>query len=157
MKPEILFEKLIRTNLRSLRFVLLFPVVVSLAACQARSIAYRGTCAQQTQQFADYVYSVVMDELTPAIEDGFRSESTADVIEQIEKLDAKVSKLNTPECNPRTQGVKDALRIYLLETRSYFSVVAGRAVYGEGPVQAQRSKMYEAGLAFEAAFIDMRK
>lgn len=128
-----------------------------LAACNARSIAYKGTCAQQTQQFLDYIYSLVTDELTPAIEDGFYVGPSADVMNKLQELDTRVSELDTPECNPGTQAVIEALRVYMLETRDYFSTVAGRAVYGEGPVQAQRSKMYEAGLAFEKAFADVRK
>jgi hypothetical protein len=128
-----------------------------LVACGARVIEYKGTCAQQTQQFSDYLHSLVIDELTPVIEDGIHSGSTAEVIKRIEELDTRISELNTPECNPRTQAVKDALRLYMLETRNYFATVAGRAVYGEGPVQGQLSKMQEAGLAFEKAFVDLRK
>ena len=132
-------------------------MILLLVACDARSIAYKGTCAQQTQQFMDYIHSLVIDELTPVIEDGFKSGSTADAIKSIEDLDARVSELNTPECNTRTQAVKEALRQYMLEARNYFSTVAGRAVYGEGPVQGQLSKMVEAGLAFEIAFEDVRR
>ncbi len=128
-----------------------------LVACGARIIEYKGTCAQQTQQFMDYIHSLVIDELNPVIDDGFSSGPTADVMKRIEELDARISELNTPECNTRTQAVKDALRLYLLETRNYFTTVAGRAVYGEGPVQAQLSKMYEAGSAFEIALEDLRK
>lgn len=128
-----------------------------LVACGARIIEYEGTCAQQTQQFLDYIHSLVIDELTPVIDGGFHSGPTADVIKRIEELDARISELNIPECNTGTQTVKDALRLYMLEARNYFSVVAGRAVYGEGPVQAQLSKMYEAGWAFEMAFEDLRK
>gem|GEM_PF-5541274 len=105
----------------------------------------------------DYIHSLAMDELTPVIADGFNSGQTADVIKKLEELDARVSELNTPECNTRTQAVKEALRLYMLETRNYFSTVAGRAVYGEGPVQGQLSKMAEAGLAFEKAFEDLQK
>lgn len=128
-----------------------------LVACGARIIEYKGTCAQQTQQFMDYIHSLVIDELNPVIADGFSSGPTADVMKRIEELDARISELNTPECNTRTQAVKDALRLYMLETRNYFTTVAGRAVYGEGPVQAQLSKMYEAGSAFEIALEDLRK
>lgn len=128
-----------------------------LVACGARIIEYKGTCAQQTQQFMDYIHSLVIDELNPVIDDGFSSGPTADVMKRIEELDARISELNTPECNTRTQAVKDALRLYMLETRNYFTTVAGRAVYGEGPVQAQLSKMYEAGSAFEIALEDLRK
>ena len=128
-----------------------------LVACDARSLEYRGTCAAQTQQFMDYIHSLVVDELTPAIEDGFHSGRTADVIKRIEELNTRVSEVNTPECNTRTQAVKDALLQYIVETRKYFTIVAGRAVYGEGPVQGQHTKMYEAGLAFEIVFEDLRK
>lgn len=128
-----------------------------LAACDARIIAYKGTCAQQTQQFSDYIHSLVIDELTPVIEDGFYSGPNADVMQRLQALDTRIGELNTPECNPRTLAVKEALRLYMLETRNYFTTVAGRAVYGEGPVQGQRSKMYEAGMAFERVFTDLRK
>lgn len=131
--------------------------MMSLAACDAGLIAYKGTCAQQTQQFLDYIYALVTDELTPVIDDGFYAGTSADTMKRLQELDARVSELNTPECNPRTQAVIEALRVYMLETRNYFSTVAGRAVYGEGPVQAQLSKMYEAGLVFEKAFADVRK
>jgi hypothetical protein len=140
-----------------LRLVLPVLVMMLLVACGARSIEYKGTCAQQTQQFLDYIHSLVTDELTPVIDDGFRSGPTADIIKRIEEADARISEINTPECNPKTRAVKDALRLYMLETRNYFTTVAGRAVYGEGPVQAQLSKMYEAGWAFERAFEDLRK
>jgi hypothetical protein len=106
----------------------------------------------------DYIHFLVIDELTPVIEDGFQAGPTADVMKRIEELlNTSISELNTPECNPKTQAVKDALLLYTLETRNYFTTVAGRAVYGEGPVQAQLSKMYEAGWAFEKAFEDLRK
>lgn len=140
-----------------LRFILPLLVIMLLVACDVRIIQYEGTCAQQTQQFLDYIHSLVIDELTPVIEDGFSSGPTADVTKRIEELDTRISKLNTPECNPTTEAVKDALRLYMLETRNYFATVAGRAVYGEGPVQGQLSKMYEAGWAFEKAFEDLRK
>jgi len=78
-------------------------------------------------------------------------------MKKIDELDTRVSQLDTPECNPRTEAVKDALRLYIRETRNYFTVVAGRAVYGEGQVQGHLSKMQEAGLAFELAFADARK
>ena len=152
-----MLRKSIKSKLPYLRLVLLLSVIILLVACGARFIAYKGTCAQQTQQFLDYVHSLVIDELNPLIEDGFNSGPTAEVMKGIEKLDTKISELNTPECNPRTQDVKDALRLYMLEVRNYFTTVAGRAVYGEGPVQAQLSKMYEAGMAFERAFADLRK
>lgn len=143
--------------LEYLRFVLPLLVLMLPVACGVRSIDYKGTCAQQTQQFLDYIHSLVTDELTPVIDDGFRSGPTTDVLKRIGEVDARISEVNTPECNPKTQAVKDALRLYILETRNYFTTVAGRAVYGEGPVQAQLSKMYEAGWAFERAFEDLRK
>jgi hypothetical protein len=146
-----------KAKLGCLRFVLPLLVSMLLVACGARSIAYKGTCAEQTQQFLDYIHALVIDELTPVIEDGFHSGPTADVMKRIETLDTRISELNTPECNTTTQAVKDALLLYILETRNYFMIVAGRAVYGEGPVQGQRTKMYEAGLAFEIAFEDLRK
>src|SRR5574341_46395 len=156
-KQEIILKKSIRAKLQYLRFVLPLLVITLLVACGARIIEYKGTCAQQTQQFSDYIHSLVIDELTPVIDDGFNSGPTADVMKRIEELNTRISELNTAECNPRTQAVKDALLQYMLETRNYFMIVAGRAVYGEGPVQGQRSKMYEAGLAFETALEDLRK
>jgi len=105
----------------------------------------------------DYVHSLVIDELTPVIDDGFKSGPTADVMKRIEELNTRISELNTPECNTRTQAVKDALGFYMLEVKNYFAVVAGRAIYGEGAVQGQLSKMNEAGLAFEIALEDLRK
>ena len=156
-KEEIILKKSIKAKLQYLRFVLPLLVIMLLVACGARSIAYKGTCAQQTQQFMDYIHSLVIDELTPVIDDGFNSGPTADVMKRIEELDTRISELNTPECNTRTQAVKDALLLYMLETRNYFMIVAGRAVYGEGPVQGQLTKMYEAGFAFEIALEDLRK
>ena len=154
---EIFLKKSIKAKLQVLRFVLPLLGILLLIACDARIIAYKGTCAEQTQQFLDYIHSLVTDELAPVIEDGFISGPTADVTKRIEELNTRISKVNTPECNTRTQAVKEALLLYMLETKNYFSVVAGRAVYGEGPVQGQRSKMYEAGWAFERAFEDVRK
>ena len=156
-KQEIRLKWTIEAKLQYLRFVLFLLVIMLLAACGAGVITYKGTCAQQTQQFLDYIRSLVIDELTPVIDDGFQSGPTADVMKRIQDLDTRISELNTPECNTTTQAVKEALRLYMLETRNYFSVVAGRAVYGEGPVQAQLSRMYEAGWAFEKAFEDLRK
>jgi hypothetical protein len=156
-KRETTLKKSLKAKLPYLRFLLPLWVSMLLVACGARIIAHKGTCAQQTQQFLDHIHSLVMDELTPVIEDGFHSGPTAEVIERIEELDTRISESDTPECNPRTQAVKDALRLYMLEAKNYFTTVAGRAVYGEGPVQAQRSKMYEAGMAFERAFVDVRK
>lgn len=156
-QQDIILKKSTKAQLRYLRFILLALVITLLVACGARPIRYEGTCAQQTQQFMDYIHALAMDELAPVIEAGFQSGRTADVIKKIEELDARISELNTPECNPRTRAVKDALRVYMLETRNYFSTVAGRAVYGEGPVQGQLSKMVEAGWAFEIALEDLRK
>ena len=152
-----MLKNFIKAKLQYLRLLLALAVIVLLVACDAGVIKYRGTCAEQTQQFLDYLHSLVSDELTPVIEDGFHSGPSADVMKRIEELDTRISQINIPECNTTTQTVKDALRLYMLEARNYFSVVAGRAVYGEGQVQAQRSKMYEAGLAFEIALEDLRK
>lgn len=156
-EQEIILKKPTKSKLHYLRHVLLFLAILLLVGCSGRSLAYKGTCAQQTQQFMDYVHSLVVDELTPVMKDGFQSGQTTDVIKKLEELDTRVSKLTTPECNPRTPGVKDALRQYMLEVRNYFSVVAGRAIYGEGAVQGQLSKMNEAGYAFEIALEDLRK
>jgi hypothetical protein len=156
-KQEIILKKSIKVKLQYFRFVLPLLVIMLLVACGARIIEYKGTCAQQTQQFMDYVHSLVIDELTPVMDDGFDSGPTADVMKRLEELDTRISELNTPECNTRTQAVKDALRLYMLETRNYFMVVAGRAVYGEGSVQGQLSKVIEAGFAFEIALEDLRK
>ena len=156
-RQEIILKKSIQAKRHYLRFVLPFVASMLLVACGTHTIAYKGTCAQQTQQFLDYIHALVVDELTPVINDGFHSGPSADIMKRLEQLDTRVSEINTPECNTRTQTVKDELRLYMLETRNYFSTVAGRAVYGEGPVQAQLSKMYEAGWAFEQAFVDLRK
>ena len=156
-KQEIILKKSIKTKLQCLQFVPPLLMIMVLVACSVHIVQYRGTCAEQTQQFMDYLHSLVIDELTPVIADGFNSGPSADVIKRIEKLDARISELNTPACNTRTQAVKDALRVYMLETKNYFTTVAGRAVYGEGPVQGQWTKMYEAGWAFEEAFADLRK
>ena len=126
-----------------------------LVACGALSIEYQGTCAQQTQQFMNFIHALVIDELMPVINDGITSGPTEDVMKRIAKLDTKISELNTSECNPRTQAVKDAL-LYVRDEK-LFTTVAGRAVHGDGPVQAQLSKMVEAGWAFERAFVDLRK
>jgi hypothetical protein len=131
--------------------------ILLLTACGPRDIGYTGTCAQQTQQFLDHVHSLVIDEITPVIDDGFKSGPTTDLMKKIETLNAEISELSTPECNPKTQSVKDALGDYMIEVREYFSTVAGRSLYGEGPVQGQLSKMYEAGLALEIALEDVRK
>lgn len=156
-KQEIILKKSIKAKLQYLRFVLPLLVIMLLVACGARIIEYKGTCAQQTQQFMDYIHSLVIDELNPVIDDGFNSGPTADVMKRLDELDTRISELNTPECNTRTQAVKDALRLYMLETRNYFMIVAGRAVYGEGQVQGQLSKVIEAGFAFEIALEDLQK
>ena len=156
-KQEVILKKFIKAKLQYLRFALPLFVIMVLVGCGTRIVTYKGTCAQQTQQFMDYIHSLVIDELNPVIENGFHSEPTAEVIKRIEELDTRIRELNTPECNPRTQAVKDALRLYMLETKNYFTTIAGRAVYGEGPVQGQLSKMNEAGLAFEIALEDLRK
>jgi hypothetical protein len=141
----------------SFRFIRSLLAILFLTACGARNVGYKGTCAQQTQQFLDSVHSFVVDEITPAIDDGFKSGPTAHVMKKIETLNGKISELEPPECNPKTQAVKDALGDYMIEVREYFSTVAGRDLYGEGPVQGQLSKMYEAGLALEIALEDVRK
>ena len=141
----------------SFRFLRSLLAILFLTACGARNVGYKGTCAQQTQQFLDSVHSFVVDEITPVIDDGFKSGPTAGVMKKIETLNGKISELEPPECNPKTQAVKDALGDYMIEVREYFSTVAGRDLYGEGPVQGQLSKMYEAGLALEIALEDVRK
>jgi hypothetical protein len=78
-------------------------------------------------------------------------------MKRLDELNKRINESATPECNPRAPAVKDAFLLYMLEVKNYFSVVAGRAVYGEGSVQAQLSKMYEAGTTFEIALEDMRK
>ena len=156
-KQGIILKKSIKAKLQYLRFVLPLLVMMLLVACGTRIIAYKGSCAQQTQQFMDYIHSLVIDELTPMIEDGFHSGPTADVTKRIEELDARISEINTPECNTRTLAVKDALRQYMLEAKNYFMIVAGRAVYGEGAIQGQLSKVVEAGFAFETAIEDAQK
>src|SRR5688572_28165216 len=74
-----------------LRFVLPILLMMLLAACDARIIAYKGTCAQQTQQFSDYIHSLVLDELSPVIEDGFYSGPNADVMKRLQALDTRIS------------------------------------------------------------------
>lgn len=156
-KQDIILKKSIKAKLQHLRLVLPLLVIMVLVACGARNIEYKGTCAQQTQQFMDYIHSLVIDELNPVIDDGLNSGPTADVMKRLEELDTRIGELNTPECNTRTQAVKDALRQYMLETRNYFMIVAGRAVYGEGQVQGQLSNVVEAGFAFEIALEDLQK
>jgi len=134
---------------------------MSLVACgtssDTRLIRYKGTCSQQTQQFMDYVHSMAVDELNPMIVDGYKSGATTDFMKRIDELNTKINDINTPECNPRTEDVKDALILYMRETKSYFTVLLGRTVYGEGSVQAQFAKMSEAAQAFEIALEDLRK
>ena len=156
-KQEISLNKSINAKLRYLRFVIPVLGIVLLVGCGARHIVYKGTCAQQTQQFMDYLHALVIDELTPVMRDGFKSGPTADVMKRLEELNSRIYKLNVPECNKRTPAVKDALLLYMLEIKNYFTIVAGRAVYGEGQVQAQLTKMSEAGLVFEIAVEDLRK
>ena len=140
-----------------LQFVLSLLAILFLPACGSRATAYKGTCAQQTQQFLDYVHSMVVDEITPVIDDGFKSGPTTELMQKIGTLNGKISELETPECNPRTKAVKDALGDYMIEVRNYFSTVAGRDLYGEGPVQGQWSKLLDAGSALEVALEDVRK
>ncbi|MFT3890282.1 MAG: hypothetical protein QM730_01500 [Anaerolineales bacterium] len=141
-----------------LRFFLPILAILFLAACGNRgTISYRGTCSQQTQQFMDYIHSFVVEKLNPVIQDGVRSDSY-DVMNNMETLDARASEINIPACNAaKADAVKEALRQYMLETKNYFSTIAGRDVYGEGPVQGQLSKMNEAGFALEAALEDLQK
>jgi hypothetical protein len=128
-----------------------------LAACGDRAL-YAGTCEQQTKQFVSNIFSIVNDELNPMIEEGLQAgPATAGVIAQLEELDARVSELNTPACNPKTEAAKDSMRSYMLEVRNYFSTIAGRALYGEGAVQAQLEKVYESSLAFETALDELRR
>jgi len=155
-KQEFILRTSIEAKLQYLRFLLPLSVMMLLGACGTR-IMYIGTCEQQTKQFAGHIRSLAIDELNPVIDDGFHSGSTVDVMNRIEELNARVSKLNTPHCNPRTQAAKDALRLYMREVRSYFNIVAGRAVYGEGQVQGQLTKVQEAGLALEIALDDLRR
>ena len=156
-KQEIILKKSIKAKLEYLRSVLPLLVILLLVACGARNIEYKGTCAQQTQQFMDHMHSLEIDELNPLIEDGFHSGPTADVMKRLDELNARIYKADTPECNARTPAVKDALLTYMLETRNYFTTVAGRTVYGEGAVQGQLSKMYEARDDFEITLEDLRK
>jgi hypothetical protein len=156
-KKGIILKKSIKAKLQYLRFVLPLWVITFLVACGAHNIEYKGTCAQQTQQFMDYMHSLEIDELNPVIEDAFHSGPTADVMKRLEALNSRIYELNVPGCNTRAPAVKDALLLYMLETKNYFMIVAGRAVYGEGQVQGQLSKVVEAGSAFEIALEDLRK
>ena len=154
---EILLKK--STKAKPACFRLVFPLwmILLLAACGDPVIAYKGSCIAQTQQFTDYIYSFVIDELNPVITDGMHSGPSADVTKRLEELDARINELNVPRCNSRAKVVKEALRQYMLEARNYFSTVAGRSVYGEGPVQGQWTKMYEAGYSFEMSLEDLQK
>jgi hypothetical protein len=156
-KPGIILGKVMRARPAYAGFILAILGMVLLAACDAGLIQYKGTCSQQTQQFMDYVHSMAVDELNPLIADGFKTGPTADVMKRIDDLNTKISEINTPECNTKTQIVKDAFLLYMVETRNYFTVVMGRAVYGDGSVQAQFAKMSDAALAFEIALEDLRK
>ena len=155
-KEGVVPKRSSEAKLQYLRLVLPLLAMMLPAACDNHMIEYKGTCAQQTQQFMDYLHSLVIDELNPVIEDGFKLGPSEEITKRLEKLDTRISKINTPECNNKAPAVIDALQLYMLETRNYFNVVAGRAVYGEGSVQAQRSKMSDAGLAFEIALEDLR-
>lgn len=154
IKQEFILTRSIKPILQYLRIVLPLLVIMMLAACSNR-VMYTGTCRQQTRQFVDHVRSMVIDELNPVIETGLNSGPTAEVNNRLLELDEKVFELNTPECNPGTKAAKDSLRQYMLEARNYFNVVAGRAVYGEGQVQGQLSKVYETKLAFETVVEDL--
>ena len=139
---------------RYLRFILPLVAVLFLSACGNR-VLYIGTCTQQTQQFVDRLRPIVVDELNPVIEEGLASGPSADINNKIVELDAKVSAINTPDCNPKTKAAKELLRQYMLEVRNYFSTVAGRALYGEGEVQGHLSAVFEANLAFETAMDEL--
>lgn len=156
-RQEIISKPSPKTKLRHLRFIPPLLGILLLVACGSRIIDYKGNCGQQTQQFMDYIHSLVADELTPVIEDGLNSGPTPDIMKRIEEMNTRIGEINTPECNTRTQAAKDALLVYMLETRNYFMIVAGRSVYGEGQVQGQWTRMYEAGFAFEIAYEDLRK
>jgi hypothetical protein len=155
-KQEFIRKQPIKAILQYLRFLLPLLVVLSLVACSSR-ILYIGTCDHQTKQFLSYINSLVTDELNPVIADGFALGPTVDVMNRIDELAVKAGKMNIPECNTGTKAAKDALRQYIAEVKNYFNIVAGRSVYGEGPVQGQRTKVYEAGLALEDAMDDLRR
>ncbi len=142
---------------RYLWLVLSFLALALLAACNVRALGFKGTCEDQTKQFLADVRSLVIDDLNPVIVDGFKVGPTADVMKRLDEVNSKAYALDTLQCNPGTKHVKDELLLYLLETKNYFNVVAGRIVYGEGSVQAQLSKMSEAGLDFEIAYDDLRR
>jgi hypothetical protein len=128
-----------------------------LSACGER-VLFAGTCEQQTKQFVGSILFIVNNELNPVIEEGLNAgQATTEVIEKLEDLDARVSKLDPPACNPKTEAALDSMRSYMLEVRNYFSTIAGRALYGEGAVQAQREKVYESSLAFETALDEVRR
>lgn len=152
------WQKSIRASPRFLQFVLLLLVFISLVACAPRVIQYKGTCAEQTEQFLDYIHTLVIGEFTPVIEDGFNLQlSSQETIKRIEELETKLSELNIPKCNKATQAVKDALLQYMLEARLFFTIMTARSIYGDVIVQLQLTKMNQAGLAFERAFEDLRK
>ena len=146
-------------GVRFRRVVVIISVLMSttLSACGNR-LLFAGSCEQQTKQFVEDLLTFVNDELNPVIEQGLQAgEATAEVIETLETLDARVSEMRTPSCSPKTETAKDALRSYMLEVRNYFSTIAGRDVYGEGSVQAQLEKVYESSLAFETALDEVRR
>ena len=82
-EPESILKRSTPARRRVLRVAL--PVLMSLvlAACGARNTTYQGTCAQQTQQFMDYVHALVVDELNPVIEEGVQSGDNAETIQKI--------------------------------------------------------------------------
>lgn len=154
MNSTIRKQEFIPQKPKYLQFILPILAVLFLAACGDR-VLYIGTCTQQTQQFVNRIRPIVIDELNPVIEQGLASGPSADINNKIVELDAKVSEINTPDCNPKTQAAKELLRQYMLEVRNYFSTVAGRALYGEGEVQGQLSAVFEANLAFETAMDEL--
>ena len=154
MNSKTTKQEFIPLKSNHLRFVLLLLAALLLSACGDR-VLYVGTCNQQTQQFVDRIRPIVVDELNPVIEQGLASGPSAEINNKIVELDAKVSEINTPDCNPKTQAAKELLRQYMLEVRNYFSTVAGRALYGEGEVQGQLSAVFEANLAFETAMDEL--
>lgn len=156
-KLEIILKKYIGARRIHAGFIPSLLAISLLAACDNNLVQYKGTCAQQTQQFMDYVHSLAVDEVNTLINDGFKSGPTPDVMNRIDELNTTVSEINIPECNPKAQTVKDALLLYVKETKTYFTVVMGRTVYGDGSVQAQFAKMSDAAMAFEIALEDLRK
>lgn len=142
---------------RALRFILPFLLFMSLTACTAHGVGYQGTCEEQIEQFLGDIRALVINDLNPAIVDGFKAGPSAEVMQKLDEVSSSAYALQAPACNPGTRQVKEALQLYLLETKNYFNVVAGRAVYGEGSVQAQRSKMDAAGWNFEMAYDDLKR